>query len=279
MILNILNNKILWFLLLILFLVVFLHIQNNWIETTKVTVDSQKTPKNFKGYKIVQLSDLHNKMFKNNQESLVDKIDKINPDIVVITGDIIDSRRYDLYPSLTLVKKLAPKYPIYYVTGNHEQRIEEFDDLIEMLKANGVVVLSNESVEIEIKGHKILLSGVEDPSYPADSYDENEQIARNLEKVQNGDLLNILLSHRPEHFEQYVEFNFDLVFSGHAHGGQFDLPFIGGVIAPNQGLFPKYTKGVHTKNNTNMVVSRGLGNSIFPFRLFNRPEIIVATLK
>jgi predicted MPP superfamily phosphohydrolase len=279
LILNILNNKILWFLLLILFLVVFLHIQNNWIETTKVTVDSQKTPKNFKGYKIVQLSDLHNKMFKNNQESLVDKIDKINPDIVVITGDIIDSRRYDLYPSLTLVKKLAPKYPIYYVTGNHEQRIEEFDDLIEMLKANGVVVLSNESVEIEIKGHKILLSGVEDPSYPADSYDENEQIARNLEKVQNGDLLNILLSHRPEHFEQYVEFNFDLVFSGHAHGGQFDLPFIGGVIAPNQGLFPKYTKGVHTKNNTNMVVSRGLGNSIFPFRLFNRPEIIVATLK
>jgi predicted MPP superfamily phosphohydrolase len=257
---------------------VFLHIQNNWLETTYITVESQKTPDNFKGYKIVQLSDLHNKMFGKNQETLVENVEKINPDIIVITGDIIDSRRYDSRPSLTLIKKLAPNYPIYYVTGNHEQRIEEFDDLIEKLKANGVVILSNESVGIEIKGQKILLSGVEDPSFPADSYDENEQIARNLEKVQKEDMLNILLSHRPEYFEQYVELNFDLVFSGHAHGGQFDLPFIGGVLAPNQGLFPKYTKGMHSKNNTNMVVSRGLGNSIFPFRLFNRPEIIVATL-
>ena len=135
--------------------------------------------------------------------------------------------------------------------------------------------------EISIEGQSISLIGVNDPSFQTDYLfgDDEEVLNAKLNELQaDGDGFTILLSHRPELFSTYVDYNVDLVFSGHAHGGQFRLPFVGGLVAPNQGLFPEYDAGIYTEGNTNMVVSRGIGNSILPFRVNNRPEVIIIEL-
>lgn len=146
----------------------------------------------------------------------------------------------------------------------------------------GVVVLEDKAIPLENDGEKITLIGLSDPDFTirGDAFGEVPAMTstklRNLMDAKNG--YTILLSHRPELFETYVDCDVDLVLSGHAHGGQFRLPFIGGLIAPNQGLFPKYDAGLYTDNNTNMIVSRGLGNSIIPLRFNNRPEIVLVEL-
>ena len=172
--------------------------------------------------------------------------------------------------------------PVYYVTGNHEARIEEYEELITGLEKAGVHVLDNESVEIENSGDRIALAGMKDPSFVTDYlFGDSQTVAKNAlaEFISDEDIYTVLLSHRPELFESYVECRADLVFSGHAHGGQFRFPFVGGVVAPNQGLFPKYDAGVYSKEGTYMIVSRGIGNSILPFRINNRPEIVLVELQ
>lgn len=172
--------------------------------------------------------------------------------------------------------------PCYYVTGNHEARASEYDALKTGLIKLGVTVLENEKTELERDGEKITLIGVKDPSFSSDYlfHDEEAIMEAQLKAlVDKDDGFTLLLSHRPELFEIYVTCNADLVLSGHAHGGQFRLPFIGGLAAPNQGLFPKYDAGLFSEGKTKMLVSRGIGNSIFPFRFNNRPEIILIELQ
>ncbi len=268
------NKKIAIIAIFCIVSIIFIYSQNNLITVSNYDIYSRKVPDSFNGFKIVQISDLHNKEFGSNQKRLLSKINEANPDIVVITGDIIDSRRYDEKPSLELVSELVRLYPIYYVNGNHESRRSEYPEFELKLIDLGVNVLSNSSQFITIDESSILITGVDDPCFEECIYNglPNDYL------LDANNHFSILLSHRPELFESYATENVDLTFSGHAHGGQIRLPFIGGVIAPEQGLFPKYTEGVHRINDSNLVISRGLGNSLFPLRVFNRPELVVVTL-
>lgn len=261
----------------------FFYFQNNWIVTSEYNIISEKLPQAFNDYRIVHLSDLHNKAFGDDQKSLIQKVKKTKPDLIVFTGDLIDSDRYDEEPSLILMEELVQLAPVYYVTGNHEWWSGEFNALESKLNSIGVRVMRNRAEEIIIGTESIQMIGIDDPANGEESDEERaiteERITDAIEEIQGTERFQILLSHRPEMFSLYSEYGFDVVFSGHAHGGQFRLPFVGGVIAPDQGLFPKYTSGTHKDNNTTMIVNRGLGNSIIPIRIFNRPEIVVVTLQ
>ena len=172
--------------------------------------------------------------------------------------------------------------PCYYVTGNHEARVSEYDDLKNGLTELGIIILEDERIYLDQNGETITLIGINDPSFKSDYLfgDSETVVATHLQELMNeSDSFTLLLSHRPELFEIYVNNEVDLVLSGHAHGGQFRLPFVGGLVAPNQGLFPKYDAGLYTEENTNMIVSRGIGNSILPFRFNNRPEVILIELQ
>ena len=191
-------------------------------------------------------------------------------------------KRQDLNAAIVFVEKATVIAPIYYVTGNHEANITQYDDLKERLEAVGVIVLEDEGVLLEREGKQLSLIGLSDPDFTikGDLFGEvPAMVATKLKGMEIQETYTILLSHRPELFETYVYCGIDLVLSGHAHGGQFRLPFVGGLIAPNQGFFPKYDAGVYKEGNTDMVVSRGIGNSIIPIRFNNRPEIVLVTLE
>ncbi|MGO5008956.1 metallophosphoesterase [Bacillus wiedmannii] len=260
---------------------IFLYVQNNLISITEVKITSNKIPSSFKGFKILQISDLHNKKFGDNQETLIQKVKIINPDIIAITGDLIDSKSYDSEVSMELIRELVKKYPVYFVTGNHEKWSGKYNDLEKELKKHHVTVLRNEHVSIQKGEQKINLLGIDDPEFVTGNRDEGNVVKDEIIKVKfemQLDTYNILLSHRPEFLTEYADEQIDLVLSGHAHGGQIRLPFIGGLVAPNQGVLPTYTADLYEKQNTSMVVSRGLGNSIIPQRIFNRPELVVVQL-
>ncbi|SCG84189.1 hypothetical protein DW1_2629 [Proteiniborus sp. DW1] len=267
-------------LVIIIGLIIFFYLQNNWISKTRLKVSFQGLPKNFEGFRIVHISDLHNKSFGKEQQYLIKQIKDEKPDIIIITGDLIDSRRYNEYIAMQFINEAVEIAPVYYVTGNHELRSGKFNSLEKQLINAGVGVLRNSWEEIDIEGQSIIIAGVDDP-YTGIRYREPIVIDKYLQEVQNDldeNSFKILLSHRPEKIEAYAAYGFDLVFSGHAHGGQFRIPFLGGLVVPNQGFFPKYTSGIHNMENTTMIISRGLGNSIIPQRIFNRPEIIIAEL-
>ncbi|EEK69998.1 MULTISPECIES: metallophosphoesterase [Bacillus cereus group] len=278
------NKKIKRIILIIGILVgisIFLYLQNNLISITEVKITSSKIPSSFKGYKILQISDLHNKKFGDNQDVLIQKVKSINPDIIAITGDLIDSKSYDAEISMQVIRELVKEYPVYFVTGNHEKWSGKYNSLEKKLKKQHVTVLRNEHVIIQKGGHEINLLGIDDPEFNTGDIDEGSIVKDAIVKAKietQPDRYNVLLSHRPEFLEEYAEEQVDLVLSGHAHGGQVRLPFIGGLVAPNQGILPKYTAGLYEQQNTSMIVSRGLGNSIIPQRIFNRPEIVVVQL-
>lgn len=278
------HKKVVTAIVILLALVAFSYYENNSIKVANIDFRSNDLPKSYNGYKILQISDLHNKLFGKNQKYLVSKVKKAKPDIVVITGDLVDSNHYNEKTSLKLIEELKNIAPIYFVTGNHERLSEKFPQLEVKLKEMGVLVLRNESVKLERSGENILLMGIDDPEF-SDVYENNtestiveEEIKKALNKEEPSGF-KILLSHRPEQFPIYVKQDIDLIFSGHAHGGQVRLPIVGGLVAPNQGYFPKYTSGIYFKEGSAMIVSRGLGNSIIPQRIFNRPEIVVVTLR
>ena len=165
---------------------------------------------------------------------------------------------------------------IYFVPGNHEYIFEGYSKLLEVLHKHNVKVLENKCVDI---GNNIDLYGIKDPIFGGIE-DEEKTLNEYLDCFKlNDKKYNILLSHRPEHFSSYCDRNYDLVLTGHAHGGQFIIPPIGSIYSPHQGLFPKYARGIHKKNKTNMIVSRGLGNSLYAIiRINNRPELIIVSL-
>ena len=276
------NNKTKVIITAIICTGVFLYFENNHIVTTQINVKSSKLPDAFDGYRIIHLSDLHNKRFGRKQEALVRKIKDARPDIIVITGDLIDSRHFDSEASLELIRQIVNSAPVYYVTGNHEMRSGQLETFVNALKETGVHVLQNAYDRISRDGDWIYIMGIDDPFVSQERFMEvgiaKREIERMVNETQENDGFKILLAHRPDMFPLYSEYGFDLIFSGHAHGGQIRLPFIGGLFAPNQGFFPRYTSGKYKLWNSVMVVSRGLGNSLFPQRLFNRPEIVVLTL-
>ena len=255
---------------------------NTALEVNEYKIVSDRIPQGFDGFRIAQVSDLHNAEFGENNSKLIELLSQTDPDIIVLTGDLIDSRQTDIDIALTFAREALKIAPVYYVSGKHEARVRKYEDLKMGLAEEGVIVLENQIVEITREEESITLMGIEDPSFREDYlFGDAESVARQaIEDIQNeSDGYKILLSHRPELFDLYVETEMDLVFSGHAHGGQFRLPFIGGLVAPNQGFFPEYDAGLFSEGITNMIVSRGVGNSIIPVRFNNRPEIIVVELK
>ena len=266
---------------ILLILIVWTAWGNTALELNTYTISSCGLPDAFDGYRIAQVSDLHNAEFGDGNQRLLDMLREAEPDMIAITGDLIDSRKTNIAVALAFAEEAVRIAPCYYVSGNHEARVSEYRELKTGLEAAGVTVLDDARVEVEIFGKSITVIGVNDPSFHADYLTSDAAVMdRKLSELPSEDAgFTILLSHRPELFDTYVAHNMDLVLTGHAHGGQFRLPLIGGLIAPNQGLFPKYDDGLYSKGNTNMIVSRGLGNSIIPIRFNNRPEVVLIELK
>ena len=263
-------------------LVIWIAWGNTALELNTYTVTSSRLPKNFDGYRIAHVSDLHNAEMGESNEKLLSMLREADPDMIAITGDLIDSRNTDVEIALQFVQEAMKIAPCYYVSGNHEARVNEYEEMKTGLISAGVIILEDAQTEISIEGETITLIGINDPSFQTDYLfgDSETVISSKLTELHtDGEVFTILLSHRPELFDTYADHDVDLVLSGHAHGGQFRLPFIGGVVAPNQGLFPEYDAGIYTDGNTNMLVSRGVGNSILPFRINNRPEVILIELQ
>ena len=252
---------------------------NTALMVSTVTVSSNRIPTAFNGFLIAQVSDLHNAVFGENNAELLQILSECKPNIIVVTGDLVDAEHTDIDVALDFAKEAAQIAGTYYVTGNHEGSLSQYDELKTGLESMGVVVLEDTSMQLEYNGEKVTLIGLSDPSFTLKGNMLGEVPAMVDTKLRgligDKDDYTILLSHRPELFETYVNCGVDIVLSGHAHGGQFRLPFIGGLVAPNQGLFPKYDAGLYTKGDTNMIVCRGLGNSIIPIRFNNRPEIVL----
>jgi uncharacterized protein len=276
---RILKRILLFFILLLLF-GLYLYKENTTFGVTFVEIKASSLPESFTHFRIVQLSDIHDSEFGENNIDLVNKVKTLLPDAIFITGDFIDRNRYELEQSLEIVKQLHDIAPIYFVTGNHEISTNDTVRIKRELSNLGVHVLTDESLLIaNDTGEQIAIGGIEDPlSSNLDEHEYVEQVIDKTFKDVPDDMFKILLSHRPELFNVYVDRQIDLVFSGHAHGGQIRMPGVGGIVAPGQGWFPTYTAGVHELNGTSMIVSRGLGNSLVPIRIFNRPEVVVTTL-
>ena len=289
--------------LLLLAIIGWIYIANSSIGITRYQVHSPHIPDPFDHFIIAQVSDLHNKKFGENQEKLMAALQEASPDIIVITGDLIDSRKTDVAVAMDFIRQATFMAPVYYATGNHESRIpEEYAKLESQMIEAGVQVLRDHQAFIEVhpsikskeskeskkskeskesKEQRLQIIGLEDPDFYwyVDGQDAGSAISEKLNRLMEEDSYTILLSHRPELMEAYTEAGVNLALTGHAHGGQFRIPLIGGIAAPDQGFFPKYSEGMFQQDATTMVVSRGLGNSIFPFRFNNSPELVVVTLK
>ena len=256
--------------------------ENKSLSYTGIDITLKKIPKEFDGFTIAQISDLHNDVFGEGQSRLVEAVGHLNPDAIFITGDLIDSRRTNIDDAMAFVRAAVKIAPIYYVPGNHESRIGKYYVLRDSMSNIGVNILENRSVTIKRGKSEIRIAGVLDTSFrlrEKEGLDPAAVMRENIEKsIPRDGLFTILLSHRPELFDVYSQC-VDLVFCGHAHGGQIRLPIIGGLYAPQQGVFPKYTSGAYEKNGSFMIVSRGLGNSLFPLRLGNKPDVVRVILK
>lgn len=265
-------------------LVLWLAWGNRALTVTQLTVESQQLPAPFSGFRIAQVSDLHNAQFGPDNQNLLALLEAEHPDLILLTGDLVDSRRTDLEIAIAFGTRAVQIAPTYYVPGNHEARLshQDLETLRQGLESGGVIVLENRSEPLERDGAYITLAGVYDPNFYTDYLMNDSALV--MDSLLSGQDLEqqdytVLLSHRPELLDTYAAHPVDLVFAGHAHGGQIRLPGIGGLAAPDQGLFPKYDAGLYTQEGTQMVVSRGLGNSIFPLRVNNRPELVLVELK
>ncbi len=268
-------------LILVTLLIIYIYFEINSLTTTKYIVKSNKIPNNFKGYKILQISDLHNKSFGENNNKLLKIIYDENPDIIVITGDIINRRIYDDKIAIDLVKCISSKYQTYYITGNHEVWSNKFTELKPKLLDTDIKILHNECIEIKKDNEFISLIGIDDPGKGDKDKTEDKFTIKYLEKAlekSNNNSYKILLAHRPEYFSIYVKNKIDLIISGHTHGGQIRLPFIGALLVHHQPLFPKLSKGIFYKENSTIIISGGLGTSRLPIRTFNKPEVVIITL-
>lgn len=267
---------------LVLIIIWIIH-GNTALEINTISVSSTTLPQEFDGFRIVQISDLHNAEFGKDNAKLISAIKDADADIIVITGDIIDSRRTNIDCALRFAGEAALVAPTYYVNGNHESRLEdtEYVRLKNGLEQADVTILENDTADVLQGDEMITLVGINDPKFPMELVDDvtGQNIEHQLMNViPQNDNYKILLAHRPEYFDLYAG-KVDLVFSGHAHGGQFIIPFVGGGYSPGQGFMPEYYDGIYEQSGTSMIVSRGIGNSIFPFRINNKPQIVVAELK
>ena len=256
----------------------FLQWQLWGIQVTVTQVGVHGLPDGFEGLRIVQISDLHGHEYGQDSEALLALVAQQAPEFIVVTGDLIDQESH-LAMVPALARGLAAIAPTYYVTGNHEWAVGGVPRLKGILTECGVTVLSNQYVTLERNGDSLVLAGVDDPNGYADQKTPEELYGEIQREA--GDLCTILLAHRNDRFDQYAAAGYDLVISGHAHGGIVRLPFTDGLLGTDRKLLPTWTAGVYTLGDSTLFVSRGLGNNTVPihgFRLFNRPDLAVLEL-
>ncbi len=256
--------------------------ENRALTVKSYTIDLKGLPAAFDGLRIVHLSDLHAASFGKDQQALLSVIDALNADLVLITGDLIDRRRtineHGMRCALVLLSELAKRVPTIRVDGNHEVLSPVGTRFRSLAERTGVQNVTGRGITVRKGEDHIVILGI--PDIAAADFDDDawrETLRMTCAPYRRS--FRIALAHRPQYFEEYEAEGLPLVLSGHAHGGQVRLPLIGGLYAPEQGVFPKYTAGIHGEARTKMVVSRGLGNSGFPLRFNNRPEVVVMTLK
>ena len=262
---------------------VLLYCYSNFtIASERFDIKSAQIPSDFEGYRITQISDLQGIKYLDGGKKLLSKVSVENPDIIVITGDLIDRSRKDITPAAEIAAKLCEIAPVYYVNGNHEAYSGgNYDLLRAKLKESGAEVLEDKGVSLKKGKSEITLIGLDDLTFRRKYYSGQELADATAEKIaslKKENCYTVVLSHRPELAHYYAKGGADLTFCGHAHGGQIRLPFIGGLYAPEQGFFPEYTDGLYEVDNMQMLVSRGLGYGRIAWRINNTPEILTAVL-
>ena len=255
------NTAFILALLSIVFLIYnYFQISKPYIN--KINLKSKKINNNIK---LTQISDFHSNKYIN-LDNLFQTIKDYNPDIILLTGDLIDHKTTDLKLALDLVKRTKKiTKNVYFVAGNHENRNPLYPKFYNEMISLGATILKNESNILEVNGERINIVGVEFKLNRKEYNDVLELIEPNN--------FTLLLSHSPNRPIKYLTGKEDLILSGHTHGGQIRLPFIGAILAPGQGFFPKYNKGIIEIDNTLLHIDSGLGNSVYPVRMFNRVQV------
>lgn len=268
--LRILINKIILILIVIITIFIIYGLKNTKLKLTSYEYTSAKVPKDFDGYKILQISDLHHKNFGTNQKKLIRLIQKQEPDLILLTGDIIDEEHTDMSSVRDLLEGICDLAPVYYITGNHELLSEaknQYAELLALFVQYGVTDLDDSSVEIKKGNSSIFLYGQKFRSYYVKDY----------LKLADTSKFNILMYHCSDYFDITSQYGYDLIFSGHTHGGIVRLPFLGGVFGNDKELFPKYAGGIHQQEGSTLISSCGLGDA--KIRRFNNPpEVVLVTL-
>ena len=264
------------FFIIIAFLFSAFDVRLKIVEYT-ITPDKITNP-----IRIALVTDLHSCKYGNGQKTLINAIEKQKPDIVLLGGDIFDDKIPDENTELFLAG-ISGKYPCYYVTGNHEYWSRRVDEMLDTLRKYNVTILDGKSETVEANNQKISISGIDDPDanlYTGKGEGFYAQLDE-ISQIKDDSLFTILLAHRPSYVNKYLDYNFDLVLSGHAHGGQWRIPFLlNGVFAPDEGFLPKYAGGQYDFPNGKMIVSRGLAReSTRVPRIFNRPELVIVNLE
>ena len=248
--------------------------QQEGLSTETITVES--APDGFSGYRIAVISDLHGKEFGEGNERLLTFVAGLEPDLIAMVGDIIhEESQMAMVPAVA--EGLAAIAPTYYVTGNHEWAAGVVPELEPMLEQCGVNVLSNEYLILEQNGDRLALLGAEDPN----GYANQKTVGQLADQVrgEQGEIYQLLLSHRNNKYEDYAAARVDLTLAGHAHGGLIRIPGTDGLIGPQRELMPHYTAGLYDLDYGQMVVSRGLADQRPAFRLLNRPDVPLVVLE
>lgn len=258
--------------------------QNYTVGTTDYFVENPRFNNSLNGFTIAHLSDLHLPNQKVDLNDIIDQVADIQPNIIALTGDIIESDASGLDEAtlFTFFRALTEIAPTFATMGNHDAVSLQRNMLVRTMAKSGVVYLNDRAVTYTYKGSPITLIGLDDKS---NKYFLTGDALRTVSLTpEQKTQAKVLLAHHPEAFLRYhenIDKSPDLVLSGHAHGGQVRIPGIGGLFAPNQGRLPKYTAGVfYLPGNPDkqMVVSRGIGASTFPIRFNNRPEVLAVHL-
>ena len=273
-------------ILIAVWLVLFTYKGNTTVATDRYTAVYENLPPEFDGFRIAQISDLHDAQFGEGNLDVLEILENESPDMIALTGDMLDFRRLNIGASVSFISEAAKIAPCYYVNGNHEAQLHNtYPDFKKAIEEAGVAVLDNRAVPITRGSGSIMIAGINDPLLASKTELNNRgvtgvanMILDGLEKDIAGKF-TVLLSHRPDMFEAYVSHDIELALCGHTHGGQIRLPLIGGLFGPGQGFFPKYDAGLFKKDGTEMIISRGIGNSAFPVRFNDTPEVVVVTLE
>lgn len=287
----------LYIFIVLVFLLLFLYWQNFSLQTTRYSLEFKNLPEGFDGFTIIHLSDMHGMSFGAGNSALEKRVIDLNPDIILLTGDMLSSHAQDGQAFLDFIDRVGKRIPMYMCLGNHEQIArwyEEssddeygYDPFISKVRQAGIHILDNNSITLKRGSDEIILSGLtlqlyhysrRDSQYADDSLLlRKEYLDDNLGAYRKR--FTILMAHNPSYFREYAAWGADLTLAGHMHGGIIQVPFMGGLLSPEHVFFPEFDAGLFEQGSKKMIVNRGLGSSVINFRLFNRPELTCITLK